>query len=105
MPRETPLARPVPPLYEAAGVRMRISSPDRVVCLKPRVTKRDVVKHLAAVARHMLPCASRRPIALLRCPDGVGGACFFQKHRSAGMPRAMGAAWRSQTQGARPRPA
>lgn len=29
------------------------------------------------------------PISLLRCPDGIAGACFFQKHRGDGMGRSI----------------
>jgi bifunctional non-homologous end joining protein LigD len=32
------------------------------------------------VAGQMLPELANRPLSLLRCPDGVGKECFFQKH-------------------------
>src|SRR5688500_18287313 len=28
----------------------------------------------------MLPHVQDRPLTLVRCPDGVGGECFYQKH-------------------------
>ena len=31
----------------------------------------------------MLPYIRRRPISVVRCPDGPGAACFFQKHATA----------------------
>ena len=27
----------------------------------------------------------RRPLSLLRCPEGIGESCFFQKHAWAGI--------------------
>jgi len=37
----------------------------------------------------MLPHVSGRPLSLVRCPDGAGKACFFQKHTMKGMPSAL----------------
>jgi bifunctional non-homologous end joining protein LigD len=33
----------------------------------------------------MAPHVVNRPLALVRCPAGVGGQCFFQKHAAAGL--------------------
>jgi bifunctional non-homologous end joining protein LigD len=33
----------------------------------------------------MAPHVVNRPLALVRCPDGTKGQCFFQKHASAGL--------------------
>ncbi|RMF02016.1 MAG: DNA polymerase domain-containing protein [Alphaproteobacteria bacterium] len=37
----------------------------------------------------MLPHVAKRPLALVRCPEGVSGECFFQKHASPGFPDAL----------------
>jgi bifunctional non-homologous end joining protein LigD len=74
---------------QATVAGVRISSANRKVYAKPPVTKLMVARHFEAVAGRMLPFASRRPLALVRCPDGVDGECFFQKHRSQGMPEAI----------------
>ena len=34
----------------------------------------------------MLPELRNRPLSLVRCPDGEGKECFYQKHASAGVP-------------------
>ena len=75
------------------GVRIgnvTISNPDRKVFDTPQITKRQVAQHYATVASRMLPFLRKRPVSLLRCPDGIAGQCFFQKHRGSGMPAAIG---------------
>ena len=44
---------------------------------------------LARIADAALPGIAHRPLALVRCPEGIGGEHFFQKHRSRGMPAAI----------------
>jgi len=57
------------------------------------VTKGELIAYLAVVADWALPHLARRPLTLVRCPEGLGGhaagrakACFFQKHRLPGAP-------------------
>lgn len=66
-----------------------ISSPERTIFPDNRITKLDVAEYFEAVADAMLPHVADRPLALVRCPDGVGPACFFQKHAGAGLPEAI----------------
>ncbi|MBI3704649.1 MAG: DNA ligase D [Rhizobiales bacterium] len=61
------------------------SHPDRVYWQDAGVSKRDLAEYYQAVWQWMRPHVAGRPIALLRCPDGVDGQCFFQKHASAGI--------------------
>ena len=35
----------------------------------------------------MAPFVVDRPVALVRCPGGIGGQCFFQKHAWKGLSR------------------
>ena len=37
----------------------------------------------------MLPFAAKRPISLVRCPQGRAKKCFFQKHDSGGFGDAV----------------
>jgi bifunctional non-homologous end joining protein LigD len=60
----------------------RLTSPDRVVFEDAGITKGDVAAYYALVARWMLPGVVGRPLSLLRCPDGAGASCFFQKHHA-----------------------
>lgn len=63
----------------------RLTSPDREVFPGEGITKRDVADYYAAVARWLMPEIAGRPLSLLRCPDGVGGECFFQKKHGEGL--------------------
>lgn len=47
---------------------------------QPALTKRDLLRYLAAVAPCMLPHLADRPLTMIRMPDGIGGQRFFQKH-------------------------
>ncbi len=67
---------------EVAGVR--ITHPDRA--LWPGISKRHLAEYWQTVADHALPGIARRPLALLRCPEGVAGERFFQKHGHGHLP-------------------
>ena len=68
---------------------VRISSPTRNVYPDAGLTKGDVAEHYARVAERMLEQTADRPLALLRCPDGISGDCFFQKHPGKGFPEGI----------------
>ncbi len=59
-----------------------ISSPDRVVYPDAGITKQEVADYYAAIAHWLLPEVAGRPLSLLRCPEGIAGECFFQKHHA-----------------------
>ena len=67
-----------------AGVRL--THPDKVLFAAAKLTKLDYAKYLAGVSERMLPYVRNRPLSLVRCPEGSAGTCFFQKHRTPGMP-------------------
>ncbi len=66
-----------------------ITHPERLIFAREKVTKRDVARYFEAVAHVMLPHVAERPLSLVRCPDGVGPACFFQKHAGMGLPETI----------------
>ncbi len=61
-----------------------VSHPDRVVYPDAGITKLDVAKYYEGVAPWMLPHVAHRVLALVRCPQGVAGQSFFQKHPGEG---------------------
>jgi bifunctional non-homologous end joining protein LigD len=62
-----------------------LSHPDRVYWQDAGVSKRDLAEFYAQIWQWMRPHVVGRPIALLRCPEGAAGQCFFQKHAAAGI--------------------
>jgi len=62
-----------------------LTHPDRVVYPDLGITKRQVADYYAAAMDWLLPGLAGRPVAVLRCPEGVAQECFFQKHRTAGL--------------------
>ncbi|WP_448658408.1 DNA ligase D [Sphingomonas sp. CJ99] len=69
----------------AATPVVAISSRDRVIFPDSGQTKGDLADCYAAVAPLMLAHLARRPISLVRCPQGRARQCFFQKHDSGSM--------------------
>lgn len=69
---------------EFAGVTL--SNPTKVLFADQGVTKADLASHYERVAERMLPHVANRLLSLVRCPEGEGGQCFFQKHDSKGFP-------------------
>ena len=69
-----------------AALRLRLTNPDRIVYPEIGLTKRDVASYFVSVAEWMLPQIIGRPLSLVRCPEGLSGQCFFQKHPPVGLP-------------------
>jgi bifunctional non-homologous end joining protein LigD len=67
---------------EVEGVT--ITHPDRE--LWPGITKLDLAEYWVAVADRALPGLAHRPLAILRCPEGIDGEHFFQKHGRGMLP-------------------
>ncbi len=63
---------------EVAGVEL--SNADRVLYPELGFTKRDLACFYASIERFVLPHLRDRPTTLVRCPEGLGGPCFYQKH-------------------------
>ena len=85
---------PKPKRAEIAGVA--ISHPDRQ--LWPGVTKLDLARYWQDILPWADRAVLRRPLAVVRCPDGVGGSQrFFQKHALPGQSADIHAAeWSGQ---------
>lgn len=62
-----------------------ITHPDKVLDPESGITKQDLVEYYVAVAEHLLPHISDRPLSVVRCPQGSEKSCFFQKHVGLGL--------------------
>ena len=69
-----------------AGATVRLTHPERVVYPEQGITKRDLANYYLTVADWMLPHVIDRPLSVVRCPEGLSGTCFYQKHPPPGMP-------------------
>jgi bifunctional non-homologous end joining protein LigD len=68
---------------------VRISNAERMVYPALGISKLAVAEYYAGIADLMLPHVRRRPLSLVRCPEGMAGECFFQKHLTPGFPEAI----------------
>ena len=69
--------------------QVRLTHPERIVFPSEGITKRDLVEYYAEIGPWMLPHVENRPLSVLRCPEGEGQTCFYQKHAGPGMPAAI----------------
>jgi bifunctional non-homologous end joining protein LigD len=74
---------------QAPAPAPRLSNPDRVLWPDAGVTKAQLAEYLESVSSRLLPQVARRPLALLRCPAGVGKPCFYQKHDAGMFPASV----------------
>lgn len=64
-----------------------ITHPDRVLYAKQKITKLNLAEYYQTISRRMLPYLLHRPLVAVRCPTGMNGQCFFQKHFDEEPPR------------------
>jgi bifunctional non-homologous end joining protein LigD len=83
----------VPDAKPAAGrtrpTSFGLSHPERILYPDDGISKEDLAEYYHAVAEWMLPHVIDRPLTVVRCPEGHGQDCFFQKRVMEGMPGAI----------------
>jgi bifunctional non-homologous end joining protein LigD len=60
--------------------------PDQVLWRDEGIRKGDLIDYYLEVAPFLMPFIVDRPLSFLRCPDGMLGACEYQKTAPAGFP-------------------
>ena len=68
---------------------VKLTHPDRLYWPDAGVTKEGLADYYAEVWRFMAPFIVARPLSLVRCPEGISGQCFFQKHAWKGVNRTI----------------
>ncbi len=64
------------------GLPVRLTHPEKVLDESTGITKRGLAEYYLAVADAILPYIADRPLTIVRCPDGSGKECFYQKHKN-----------------------
>ena len=89
--REAPRAAPARRIAggsdaDVAVAGVHLSHPDRVLYEEQAITKLGLARYYEAVADFIVPHVADRPLSVVRCPEGAGGQCFYQKHAGPGIP-------------------
>ena len=83
--RKATQSRPSAPARSSSSEHVKVADvqlthPGRVYWADVGVTKEDLAAYYVDVWKLMAPHLVDRPLAIVRCPDGIAGECFFQKH-------------------------
>ncbi|RWL12049.1 MAG: DNA ligase D [Mesorhizobium sp.] len=81
--RETPKTSKAAPQPQRRTVKL--THPDRLYWPDQGVTKEGLADYYAEVWRYASPYIVGRALALVRCPNGISGEQFFQKHAWKGL--------------------
>ncbi|WP_283180013.1 DNA ligase D [Gemmobacter sp. 24YEA27] len=73
------------PAKAAPRPNFKLTHPDRIYWPDEGITKEGLADYYTQVWRQIAPFVVNRPLALLRCPEGISGQSFFQKHAWKGM--------------------
>ncbi len=73
-------------MKRSAQLSIAVSHPDKVFWPAEGYTKLDLVEYYQAIFSKLSPYVKDRVLAMERCPDGMGGECFFQKQVPKDMP-------------------
>ncbi|HEX8797866.1 MAG TPA: DNA ligase D [Terriglobales bacterium] len=82
--RATSSKKVTKPASEHAPIRL--THPDKILDAQSQLTKQQLANYYWAIAPYMLPYIADRPLSLVRCPEGTGHPCFFQKHINHALP-------------------
>jgi bifunctional non-homologous end joining protein LigD len=79
------------PKPSVASAPVRLTHPQKILDEETQLTKQQLADYYWAVAPHMLPHIEGRPLSVVRCPEGSGKQCFYQKHVNQMVPPGIGA--------------
>ena len=80
---------------KSRSTEVKLTHPDRVYWPDTGVTKQGLADYYADVWTWLAPHIVARPLSLLRCPDGIGDTCFFQKAAWRGIGAKRSRSWRT----------
>ncbi|WP_074599817.1 DNA ligase D [Sediminibacillus halophilus] len=59
---------------------INLSNQEKTFYPKQKLAKGDLVHYLREISPYMLPFLKNKALTVIRCPEGVDGESFFQKH-------------------------
>lgn len=65
---------------ESPIINFNLSHPDKILYPNAKITKLDLANYYNTIAKWILPYILKRPLTLLRCPNGQEKKCFYQRH-------------------------
>ncbi|WP_158750043.1 DNA ligase D [Acidobacterium sp. S8] len=68
---------------------LRLTHPEKILDGESKLTKQQLAEYYFEIADHLLPYIAKRPLSIVRCPEGSGKPCFFQKHIGMGVPKGI----------------
>ncbi|QSX77570.1 DNA ligase D [Agrilutibacter solisilvae] len=77
------------PALEQPAPLVKLTSPARVVYPDIGATKQQVFDYYLSVGDRVLAEVAGRLLSIVRCPDGIAGPRFFQKHAGPGFGEAV----------------
>lgn len=77
------------PSAAPSALPLRLTHAQKVLYPDQGLTKGDLADYFLEMAEPLLDELRRRPLTLLRCPDGRHKQCFFQKHAKSSSPESL----------------
>ncbi|MBC8001297.1 MAG: DNA ligase D [Opitutaceae bacterium] len=74
---------------KASVSKVELSNQAKVFYPESGLTKQDLANYYESISEWILPHLRQRPLSLLRCPNGWGKECFYQKNVDRGAHEAI----------------
>jgi bifunctional non-homologous end joining protein LigD len=68
---------------------LQLTHAEKILDEETKLTKQQLAEYYFEVSDHLLPHIAGRPLSIVRCPEGSGKPCFFQKHIGLGVPKGI----------------
>lgn len=79
-----------------------LSHPDKLLYPDVSITKLDLANYYHKIANWILPYIVKRPLTLLRCPNGQNKKCFYQRHLTSEVENLFGITLTDKTEKSEP---
>lgn len=74
---------------QKTALDVKLTHADKVIDVESGLTKQALAEYYQEIAPHLLPHIAGRPVSIIRCPNGSGEKCFFQRHLNSSLPRGV----------------